>query len=132
MINTNIYCGSIVDAGFNLIWFLEDRFEEKNVDLFLSLVSLDFKRGFDKLKESLKEEFRIYEDIKLFVYLDSRKCEFRDAEYAYSICWSKRLKKLNEVDFCRKTGKAVIILKKTSEIYKQRLLLYDIQGENPF
>ena len=46
-------CSLNFDSGVELIWFLQDAYEEKDLEKFLSAVSSGVKKGFLKLRTFL-------------------------------------------------------------------------------
>ncbi len=120
------------DSGMELIWFLEDAYEQKNAEKFLSVVSFDFKKDFLRLKAQLEKDFSEIERLNLYVLLVSKHRDFFQDTCSYDICWSKRLKRQNEAYWQREFGKAKIVFK-THPIFQQgNLLVYDICGHSPF
>ncbi|MFH1622394.1 MAG: hypothetical protein ABIA97_04655 [Candidatus Omnitrophota bacterium] len=120
------------DSGMELIWFLEDAYEQRDIDKFLTLVSIDFKKDFFKLKFNLEREFTANKKLDLYILLQSKNSDLSGDIYSYEICWSKRLIKLGE-DYCQRGfGKATLVLKRCRVYLKNNLMLFDILGDSPF
>lgn len=117
------------DSGMELIWFLEDAYENKDMNKFLSLVCLDFKKDF---KNKLEKEFNQIRQINLYFHLYSKSRDLSTGDYFYDICWSKRFKNYNSDFWQRDFGKATIVLNKSSNQNGSKFILYDICGDNPF
>jgi len=124
--------GLTFDSGMELIWFLEDAYEQKNAEKFLSVVSFDFKKDFFKLKAQLEKDFSEIERLNLYVLLVSKDGDFYQDTCSYDICWSKRLKRQNEGYWQREFGKAKIVFKRHSIFQQGKFLVYDICGDSPF
>lgn len=127
-INNGLY----FDSGMELIWFLEDAYENRDIDKFLAIVSFDFKKGFLNLKTNLEKEFREIQQLSLYILLLSKEEDLYEDICSYDICWSKRIKKQNGDYWQREFGKATIVLKRYPVFQKNNLLVYDICGDNPF
>ena len=129
---TNNIINAPFSSGMEMIWYFEDAYEQKDLNKFFSLVSLDFKKDFLKFMRQLKKRFEENEQISLYIHLIAKKQDLVSGIYSYGICWSKRIKP-QESDYWRRDyGKAIIILKKRNNMDSQNLLLYDICGDNPF
>lgn len=124
--------GLSFDSGMELIWFLQDAYEEKDMEKFLSVVSIDFKKDFLKLKAQLEKDFSENSRLNLYILLVSRDRDLNKEVCFYDICWSKRIKKQNDDYWQREFGKATIIVKRYNTTGKDNFLVYDICGDNPF
>ncbi|MFC1709562.1 hypothetical protein ACFL2J_05880 [Candidatus Omnitrophota bacterium] len=124
--------GLVFDSGMEMIWFLEDAYEQKDIEKFFSLVSTDFKKDFFQLKSQLEKEFNESEQLNLYILLQSKDRDLNSDTYSYNICWSKRVRKIRD-NYCqREFGKATIVFKRDSLYQKSNFLVYDISGDSPF
>jgi len=126
--------GGVPDVSFGIefIWLIEDYYEHKNLQGFLSLLCDEYDKRFNSLKTKLKDQFDAYEDIKLFLYLRSKILDLDLALHAYEVCWSRRCKKFKSNMLEKKSGTATIILKKMVCGRRESFYLFDIKGDNPF
>ncbi len=122
----------VLGSGMELIWFLEDAYEQKDVNKFLSLVSLDFRKDFLKLKRQLEKIFSESEQLNLYFHLVAKRQDLNIGICSYGICWSKRIKKQKCDYWQRDFGKAIIVFKRYCNNKDYNFLLYDISGQNPF
>ena len=118
--------------GIEFIWQLEDYYEQKNLNRFSSLVSLDFKKGICSLKDHLERVFNEYEQLKLFVHLRSKHLDLKEGIHTYEVCWSKRCKRYQSIFLEKNSGNATIVLKRLTHGHQDYFLLHDILGDNPF
>lgn len=124
--------GLSFDSGMELIWFLQDAYEEKDLEKFLSAVSSDFKKGFLKLETQLRKDFLENSRLNLYILLVSRDRDLNKDMCFYDICWSKRIKNKDDNYWQREFGKATIIVKRYNILGKNNFLVFDICGDNPF
>ncbi len=124
----NLFC----DSGMELIWFLEDAYEQKDVNKFFSLVSSDFKKDFIELKEQLEKVRLEYDLVELYIHFLHKSNNTEEGVSSYDICWIKRFRKYKDYCLYREMGKAKIMLKTDGDRKHPRFLLYDIYGDNPF
>ncbi|MBL7130534.1 MAG: hypothetical protein ISS45_03895 [Candidatus Omnitrophica bacterium] len=122
----------VFDSGMELIWFLEDAYEQKDIEKFFSIVSLDFKKGFLKFKTQLEKDFSESKQLNLYMLLLSKDRNLIMDTYSYDICWSKRVKKQRDDYWQREFGKATIVFKRYHIYQRANFLVYDIYGDNPF
>jgi hypothetical protein len=122
----------VFDSGMELIWFLEDAYEQKDAEKFLSIVSSEFKKGFLRLKAKLEEDFSQSSKLDLYILLLSRDRDLDKDECLYEICWSKRVKKIDDDYWQREFGKATIVVKRYSALGENNFLVQDIRGDDPF
>jgi len=122
----------VLDSGMELIWFLEDAYEHKDINKFSSLVSSDFRKDFLKLKRQLEKRFNESEQLSLYIHLVAKRQDLHIGISTYGICWSKRIKKQKDNYWHRDFGKAIIVFKRYCNNKDYNFLLYDISGQNPF
>jgi len=122
----------IIDSGMELIWLLEDAYEQKNIGKFLSMVSFDFKKDFLGLKAQLEKYFSESEQLKLYILLIAKDSGLDKNTCSYDFCWSKRIKRQGNDYWQREFGRVTIVLRKYIFNFKDNLLVYDIYGDNPF
>ncbi|MDD5292553.1 MAG: hypothetical protein PHY46_05190 [Candidatus Omnitrophica bacterium] len=122
----------ICDSGMDFIWFLEDAYEQKDVNKFFSLVSSEFKKDLMKIKEQFTKNRLERDSVELYIHL-VRKIQCPDKLVSvYNICWIKRFKRRKDSYWYREVGKAEILLKAYGDVKDKRFLLYDIYGDSPF
>jgi len=122
----------VCDLGTDFIWRLEDAYEQKDMDKFFSLVSLDFKKDFLKLMNKFKLMTLYSESRKLYIHFIGKNVDPAYGIYSYDICWINRLQERESKNYYRELGKATIVLKICEDKQSAHLKLYDIYGESPF
>jgi len=122
----------VCDSGMDLIWFLEDAYEQKDINKFFSLVSSEFKKDFMKIREQFERNQLECDSVELYIHLISKSRCLDKFVSSYNICWIKRFKLHKDNYWYREVGRAEVLLKANEGIGNRRFLLYDIYGDNPF
>ena len=118
--------------GIEFVWQLEDYFEQKDINKFLSCISPDYKKDFNNFKKRLENNFKEHDKLNLFVHMRSKILDLDSDTTTYEICWSKHFRKHNSIFLEKRSGRSSIVLRKSNNGCFDSFQLYDILGENPF